>query len=292
MSAAIVLLLALQVPPTAPAVGKGVHYLRDKVEAYGQHCDLVLWTLLAVEVPEADPLVQSLLKEMLSRPLETTRAAALQAMILQEIGPAKYRTRLVHCAQFLADNQGSDGRWDAGLPTIFPVQPPELGMPKKIKVVKAREGPKSGDDLNSRWAAWGLVACDQSGIVLEPDVSAKGLASWRDGEHDPAEAVSCLSVHAYLQGRDWKKHPDVQEALARLAERPMPTDPRSLFVLKRAMIHADRDKLGERTWWPEGVAALLPQQSSDGGWDGIEETCAAVHYLHHRRHKIPEVWPK
>jgi hypothetical protein len=127
MNLIVALLLTLQPQmETDHAVRKGVAFLKSKTEELGETRDVVLWTLASAQVRESDPLLQSLLKGLLSRPLEVTRSVALQAMILQELEPSKYRVRIAQCAQFLVDNQGADGHWDAGRA----VPMPELTYPE------------------------------------------------------------------------------------------------------------------------------------------------------------------
>src|SRR6185295_15857201 len=140
----------------------------------------------------------------------------------------------------------------------------------------------------SRWAAWGLIACHRAGMIPPEGLSEKAAAAWRSGEHDPADIVSALSCHRYLLGKDRKKDPDVLKAVERLADPARRNDPRSLFLLKRAMIQYDLEKLGGREWWPEGVKVLAAAQAPDGSWGGVEETCCAVFFLH-----VPRlIWPR
>src|SRR4051812_1791352 len=181
MGLMLVLLLALQQDPAYGAVRKGIAHLKSEAAAAGEQRDLVLWTLVKVDVSASDPLVVELLRELLAKPLESTRLAALEAMILHELDPGLYRLRIGWCAQFLIDNQAADGRWDAGRavePPPLPPQPPEpvrkpqdlreFDQPSKFRVFpevlleKRREGAEKGDAPNSLWAALGLVECERA----------------------------------------------------------------------------------------------------------------------------------
>jgi hypothetical protein len=294
MSLILALLLATQVNAADPAVEKGVRFLKSKAERLGEARDVVLWTLVGVQVPESDPLLQTLLKDLLARPLVATRSVALEAMTLQALDPVKYAARIGQCAQFLIDNQGADGQWDGGRAVPledfvppqpkFPRVPGTFGAPApvwpKVLLQKRREGPEKGNAADSRWAAWGLLAAHRIGCIPPMDLNRKAEAAWRSADGDPAEVVSCLSIYLYFQEKNWKKDPDVLKAIERLANSQRPADPVSLSVLKVAMIHADADKLGGCDWWSDGIKTLKAAQAADGSWGSIEDTCAAIRFLH------------
>jgi hypothetical protein len=301
METMLAVLLALQAVPTEPLVRKGIVYLKSRAEELRKDPEFGLWVLTSLDVPadrrlHDDPVVRGLLDDALARAPESTRSAALQAMTLERLDPVRFRTRIAHCGQFLIDNQCDDGRWDGGKPTDPPPLPataiPPLkpglrafappGVQALPKVVLARRaaGAKSGDSVNSRWAAWGLLACHQSGIAIPLETVLKAAASWRDGEHDPADVVAALSIHLYLSRKDWTKDPDILIAVHRLDIRDPRTDPASLFLLKRAMLHFGSEKLGDRDWCQDGVRVLAASQAPDGGWGSVEDTCFAALFLH------------
>lgn len=308
MGLMLAFLLALQQDPVHAAVRKGITHLKTQAAAAGEQRDLVLWTLVKVDVSASDPLVAELLRELLAKPVESTRLAALEAMILNALDPAAYRSRIGHCAQFLIDNQAADGRWDAGSPVEPPKLPPEppeperkqngvreFGQPSKFRVFpkvlleKRREGAEKGDAPNSLWAALGLVECERSGFLAPKETHEKAVKAWRVGEVEVADRISGLAAHQFLGGIKWKQDPDILGALDRLADPKRPTDPKSLLTLKRAMLYLDSVKLGDREWWPEGRKVLLDSQSPDGSWDNLENTCAALQYLYVPRYSgIPE----
>lgn len=291
-----ILFLLFQRAPEDLAVRRAVEVL--KTADPGEHRELVLWTLIDVGVPESHPRVQELLKDVLLKPIETTVSASLQAMILQRLDPVVYQMRIAHCAQFLIDHQAKDGRWAAGAPVdppLIPVPPkpgppppppmrgfaaPARPAPPKLELKRRSEGPETGDLVHSRWAAHGLHAARMSGIVVPAEIFEKAEAAWRREEADAADVVACLSIHLFYQQKKFKTDPDVLKALDRLGSPSRPTDPVSLASLKRAMFLFGSDTLAGRSWWPEGAKVLLDAQKPDGGWGGIEETCAAARYLH------------
>jgi hypothetical protein len=305
MNLIVALLLVLQPVDADPAVRKGIAFLQSKAEELGESRDVVLWTLVSAQVREDNPLLQSLLKDLLPRPLESTRSVALQAMILQELDAWKYRVRIAQCAQFLIDNQGADGQWDVGhavpMPELkFPEPKFARGGPRafggpaavldlpKVQLKKLQAGPEKGNASDSRWAMWGLLAAHRANILPPAEVSAKAEKAWRNADADAADVVSCLCIALYLQGKEFKKDPDVLIAVHRLADPKRPGDPVSLSMVRVAMMHVGSEKLGDREWWPEGLKSLLGAQTADGSWGSIEQTCAAIRFLHWYRPPCPE----
>src|SRR5204862_749466 len=102
--------------------------------------ELVLWTLVHAGVPYEDPLFRTLWKKVVSHPLERTYDVALLAMILEEVDRVRYQKRILHCAQFLVDNQCKNGQWDYGAPTI--AVPPDFN-PKEFELVPSKTPPDS-----------------------------------------------------------------------------------------------------------------------------------------------------
>jgi hypothetical protein len=171
--------------------------------------ELVLWTMVHADVSERDPVFADLLKDMLDRPLEATYCVALQAMILEELNRVKYQGRIKQCAQFLVDNQCGNGQWSYGTPTLFANETPSEGAsradvastekkagvkefsmgrgPKpdvknKVKVEKKRDGPGSGDNSNTQYAALGMRACHDAGIIIPEAVVEKAIGWYRTSQ--------------------------------------------------------------------------------------------------------------
>ena len=186
------------------AIAKGVAYLRTSEsppwDAHIPNSDeLILLTLLHAEVPEKDPKVQELLGRVMAAPMERTYKVALLAMCLEELDRVKYQRKILACAQFLVDNQCQNGQWSYGEASPAANSVPttggrsavasggvmELGGPKqkpkvvnKITVEKRREGPPTGDNSNSQYAALGLRACHESGIVLPKETVLRPAKRW------------------------------------------------------------------------------------------------------------------
>ncbi|HVE38484.1 MAG TPA: hypothetical protein VNM14_01265 [Planctomycetota bacterium] len=187
------------------AIQRGVVYLRtSESSGWDQHinnCDeLVLLTLLHADVPDKDPKVQELLTKVLTAKMERTYKVSLLAMCLEELDRVKYQRKILECAQFLVDNQCQNGQWSYGEPSPFapgtPSTAPKAAVasaareftpgaakekPKvvhKLPVEKKREGPPTGDNSNSQYAALGLRACHDAGILLPKQTVIKPAKNW------------------------------------------------------------------------------------------------------------------
>ena len=209
-------------PPQAPpvdegkvdaAIKRGIAYLRN-APSPGAHAgikdsdELILWTYVHSGIGEADPDFQKYWKKMIDGPLEKTYKVALQAMILEELDRVKYQERIAQCAQFLVDNQCANGQWSYGNPTEFvkdvKVPPParSVATPEKsgvkdfsapgervkpkivqhVPVKKMKDGPAAGDNSNTQYAALGLRACYDSGIMIPEPTIVLAVKWWRDSQ--------------------------------------------------------------------------------------------------------------
>jgi hypothetical protein len=195
------------------AVRRGVEYLRTARSPSSHHGirnsdELILLTLIHAGAAENDPRLQELLRSVLEAPLAQTYPVALQAMALEELDRVRYQKRIYHCAQFLVDNQAANGQWSygkettlvdppAGTPTASKSAPSKPGgvvdfssgpavrrKPKvvaKLAVARRQDvGGGGGDNSNSQYAALGLRACHDAGIVLPREVVEKAAAWWRN----------------------------------------------------------------------------------------------------------------
>jgi hypothetical protein len=264
------------------SVRKGVEFLKTaKTPAVGfakidDTFELVLWTMVHAGVPQTDPKFQELFKKMLEGPLERTYKVVLQAMILEEVDRVKHQHRIVQCAQFLVDNQCQNGQWSYGEPTVYAKdsgpnevaslprekpkeKPKEFGaakekpkVVKRVPVKKQKDGPAAGDNSNSMYAALGLRACHDAGVILPKDVvelakkwyvecqhgadekgavATDGLASgtprgWCYNRKDvcakhhsayagmTAGGVGAVAICDYILEVDWKKDAAVRSGLA------------------------------------------------------------------------------
>jgi len=207
------------------ALRKGVEYLKGAAPGLAKPDDknnrtereLVLWTMVHADVPETDPVFHELFKDMMDRQLEATYCVALQAMILEELNRVKYQGRIKQCAQFLVDNQCGNGQWSYGTPSLFANETPsdagradvasaggekkagvrEFSMGRgskpdvkgKVKVEKKRDGPGSGDNSNTQYAALGMRACHDAGIIIPEAVIEKAI-TWYRTCHKTAEGAA------------------------------------------------------------------------------------------------------
>ena len=218
------------------AIARGVQFLKPAdipaIEARPDlfSDELVLWTFIHAGVPSDDARFQALWKKVVSRPLERTYDVALLAMILEEVDRVRYQKRILHCAQFLLDNQCQNGQWDYGIPTIavpsdYPAKdldlvPPKVapvpGKGKRVKpkvvkrlgVLKTREGPATGCQSNAQFAALGLRACADAGILIPKEAIALARRSWietQHGEKDRPGMGWCYGSPSH--GCDGPKHP-------------------------------------------------------------------------------------
>ena len=192
------------------AIQKGVAYLKaapsQGIEVFRiANCDeLILLTFLSAGVEESDATLQKYLKNVLAVPLERPYLVSLQAMALEELDRVKYQDRIADCAQFLVDNQCTNGQWTyfgeaskaapiaetpSGVATAAEPSKPSgsdlFGRRAKPKVVrrlqvkKTRSGPAQGDNSNSQYAALGLRACSEAGIKIPVETLQSAAAWWR-----------------------------------------------------------------------------------------------------------------
>ena len=259
------------------AIGKGVEYLLSSAPATPSHAgtaeNLILWTVIHAGVEEKDPRFRKHLERMLDEPLRKTYQACLRAMILEELDRVKYQPFIHQCAQFILDNQCRNGQWSYGEPTELAEVPPlrevvtgvrrrgrreeprvdEAGfrikprVKRKMFVRKRKEGPESGDNSNTQYAALALRACFDAGIMLPKDNIVLASNWWRvsqlpdegkaegrlatgrrtgairgwcyseGGERThnayasmTAGAVGSLVIYDYILKKDWKKDKSVQ----------------------------------------------------------------------------------
>jgi hypothetical protein len=222
------------------AIKKGVEFLRgakspDFHNGYKNSDVLILWTFIHAAVPQDDPKFKQLLESVLSEPLEKTYKVALLAMCLEEIDRVRHQEKIAQCAQFLVDNQCKNGQWNYGNPTEFSkeVKVPAVqkavasgdgkgagatlakdGKPKVLQhvaVKKMKEGPDSGDNSNTQYAALGLRACYDAGVTLPEGVIVLAVKWWRESQFkDPkkdkekASVASGTSVSGKVEGWNYK----------------------------------------------------------------------------------------
>ena len=181
------------------AIAKGVVFLQGQatLDPKGTHAtELMLWTLVHAGVRAGNPKFDELFQKMIDNPMTITYRVSLQAMILEELDRVRHQKRIYQCAQFLIDNQCKNGQWyygEAIKPVDLPVddvatgaknfadpQPGDKpGVVRKLTIKRRRDGPEEGDNSNSQYAALGLRACHDAGIVLPRESILRARAWWR-----------------------------------------------------------------------------------------------------------------
>jgi hypothetical protein len=221
-------------PEVKAAVAKAVDYLRKAKLPSATHQtpapsdELVLWAFVNAGVPQDDALFAKLLKDVLAAKLQRTYSVSLQAMVLERLDSAKYRGRIADCAQFLVDNQCINGQWSYGTATVS-------ARPGGV-VKKTRDGPLSGNNSCSQFAAMALRACVDAGIAIPEETWDRSGRAWReckrpeaDGRvgwcytrdespHRPygsmtAGGVMSLVISHKMAGSDWRKDATAEAAL-------------------------------------------------------------------------------
>ncbi len=317
------------------AIDKGGEYLESKIASLGKmHHDndlnvLVLWTLLHAGYPVEHEVVQPLLKKVLDAELKRTYTVAIQALCLNKIDKKKYQGKIAQCAQFLADNQCANGQWSYGeaVPVNEELETPQnkekvietpvsnkdkdkkdksngqsntqLEPVKRIDVPKRQKGPPTGDNSNSQYAALGIRACYEAGIVLPDEVIKKAKKWWEstirkdngwnykgDGEVSygsmTAGAVGSLVIYKQILGEDIRNDRFVLGGFTWMvnfytfkenpnADKMRDHDSKAwhyyyLYAFERACGLYGTDTVGQKSWYKEGAEFLLSKQEKDGSW--------------------------
>jgi hypothetical protein len=179
---------------------------------------------------------------------------------------------------------------------------------RKILIRPRRSGPPEGDNSNSQYAALGLRACHDAGIVIPESVVRRAERWWEStilgdpkrgnliasGGDSPkgwgytkgeapynamtAGGVGCLVIYDSLKKEDWKKNPRTREGMAWLGGHtwfngpPAGTTPYwyyyYLYAIERVGLLFDTPVIGAKDWYFEGATWLLAQQAPNGAWDG------------------------
>jgi len=326
------------------AIQAGVEYLKT-CDSPGHNSskdadELILLTLLHAGA-ESLPRFKELFDKMLSEPLQDTYGVALQAMVLEEFERVKYQGRIHQCAQFLVDNMCPNGQWSYGTPTTYPdaipvprsdvptglvrkpvklergtrnFDEPEVGRQKPrvqihLSVKKNRDGPATGDNSNSQYAALGIRACHDAGIVFPREVLDKARTHWINTQEKgekagvatgpgagvprgwgynageagsygsmTAGAVGAICIYDFILAIDFRKDSAVLDGIAWLGKNFLVTNNPGrpdwfhyyyLYGLERAGMLSDNTRMGAHDWYLEGANLLLEQQQANGSW-GVE----------------------
>jgi hypothetical protein len=267
------------------AIRKGIEYLKTAGSPGHEHSkathsdELILYTFVVADVPPSNPKFKALLERVLTDEPHQTYKVALQAMALEDIDRVKYQNRIAHCAQHLVDNQATNGQWSYGSPTPAPKDIPvgvasEPNRParatgardfgaaekkekpkvvRKLAVKRQRDGGAGGDNSNTQYAALGLRACYDAGILIPEETitlavkwlnesahaieagaaganavgtgpgetpgKPQGWAYKGAGEGEPygsmtVGAVGALTIYDYMMKRDWKRNTIIKNGVA------------------------------------------------------------------------------
>jgi hypothetical protein len=278
------------------AIHKGVEFLKTADSPGHPHSkathsdELILYTFIVADVSPTNPRFKALLERVLADEPHQTYKVALQAMALEELDRVKYQSRIAYCAQHLIDNQCKNGQWSYGNPTTAPKDVPtgvasdggdkpkpvtgtrDFGastkkekpkVVRKIPIKKQKDGPDSGDNSNTQYAALGLRACYDAGIIIPEETMAlavkwlteslhavegenkvgKGAVvsggetpgqpqGWAYKGADEGKAygsmtaggVGALTIYDYMMKKDWKRDALVKNGLAWLGSHFSVTD--------------------------------------------------------------------
>jgi hypothetical protein len=181
----------------------------------------------------------------------------------------------------------------------------------RIPVKKQRDGGHGGDNSNSQYAALGLRACHDSGIILPREVVEKAHKWWKISQCDftpgttlgkgwsyanggtaygsmTAGAVGALSICDYILGYEWKRDDSLNMGITWLKDNFTVTENPGmkvahhyyyLYGLERAGMLYGTDAFGKHDWYAEGAQFLLDHQLSSGQWNGAVDTCFAILFL-------------
>lgn len=239
------------------AIDRGARYLLEEAKrgiqadrhATGpiRRDELALYALLWAGVDRGDPTFQALVANALTGDLTHTYVAALTAMALEALDRRKHQGRIAQCAQFLIDNQCTNGQWSYGRRVALPAF--TGGGTKKsgstealppITLTRRSHGPATGDNSNSQYAALGLRACLESNIRFPAQVLADAERGWERSQQKDggwgygmdlplgegkdsygsmtAGAVGALVIYKHHQKKDWAKAPSVAAGLQWMAD--------------------------------------------------------------------------
>jgi hypothetical protein len=223
------------------AIENGLKFLKTsdspKSIAGGDSDELKLLTFIHGGVPQSDPAFQAIWTKCIEEKLERTYKVSLLAMCLEEVDRVKYQHKLAQCGQFLLDNIKTNGGFSYGEPTVYTDDVPttagrkevasaggkakapeaEGGVNKekpavknKVKLTKKKDGPSQrSDNSNSQYAALGIRACHDAGIVFPKDQIEMCKKYWSANQHPADKGDSkdrpAIATGGYLNGdpRGW-----------------------------------------------------------------------------------------
>lgn len=263
------------------------------------YAELAALALISAGYKETHPLVDELVGRALGRPLESSYAASIRAVLLSELNPSGRLQRLRECAQFLVDSQCPNGQWDYGRAIKVDDVPP-------AGVIRRRhDGPPSGDNSVTAYAVLGLLACKHAGVDIEPDVldrvrrwwlscqNADGGWGYRDAKQPrnvspmltsdtsygsaTASGVAALAALREMIGPDAAADQAIRRGQAWLGGNfSADANPGKaagfshvhwLAGASRAASLLGVDRFGTHDWYAEGARFLLSRQKPSGEWN-------------------------
>lgn len=311
--------------------------------------EIVLYTLVHSDVNPSNKKFQGLVDAVLDKPLKKTYEVSLRAMALEALDRNKYQKHIAQCAQWLADNQCRNGQWGYGKETPVPrvKKPPKdvatqtggafesdteiIRNRKKrrkgsgktkvnpvIRIPKRRDGPPTGDNSNSQYAALGVRACMRAGCEIDRRVILKGLEWWTKRQKSDggwgynfkgmsdtgswgsmsAGAVGSAIIYSFWLRQNYERNPVVRKGLKWIAdnftikENPKYPQPSMwhlywLYAVERVGMLYGTEKFGRHEWYPKGANWLLDIQKGNGSWampraslgGEVADTCFAILFL-------------
>jgi hypothetical protein len=318
---------------------------------------LILLTLLhAGNLAVNDPVLVDLVETVADLPNRYTYETVLKAMALYEYDPKKYHKTIADCGQFLVDTQCQNGQWSYGneVPPVHedkdekepdtvdskesdkPDDKPKRSSRKKngktetlpiTKIKKRGQGPPTGDNSNSQYAALGIRACIESGCDMPKKTLVLARSWWEKCQQShggwcystdlkdnvaygsmTAGGLASVFIYDHYLKINGKKDKMCGAAATWLAQNfSVQSNPGhsmpdfyhyyQLYAIERAGILGGVHKFGSHDWYNEGADWLLKQQKSDGSWrntggTGMEgtDTCFAILFLRRATKPLPKVY--
>lgn len=305
---------------------------RGRVLGDGTYHLAVLLALVHADAHHKYPDFDAALRDYLdrARPLRVgghaTYKNGLLAMTVASYGDPAYRPLLRDVAHYLVEDQGPDGTWNYNTqtpPRLFALPDvPEPDTQKQTQAVALRVtgGPPTrptapsdvdanlqgdamrrhlawatngdGDNSVTQFAALGLLACEQAGIGIDPDVWRRLLQSiwgrqsksggWGYSSGGPYGSMTCagagmaaIAMRQLEPDRDPLEDPRLRHGLAWLAEKwqvgqnPVDRDDwiyYHTYGIERVGRLLDTEFLGPHEWYPTLAKWLIDQQAEDGDW--------------------------
>lgn len=308
-------------PAVRAAVDRGVAFLRKSDVPHGPWNgpvpadELVLLALHHGGVPREDGRFHALLKTVLARRLDRTYTVSLQAVLLADLDPVRYRDRIAECARWLVENQSKAGTW-------------AYTTPSPVLDSKNRAGAGAPNNSCSLFAVMGLRAAAGAGVPIPRETLVRARDAWRSSqrpdrdvqfgkdragwcysrdeeEHHPYGSMTAGGLAALISldtllKEDWRQDPaarlamnwltfhftvhenfgPVEDLMAKeiLSDTPSPRTEffYYLWALERAAAVSATSAFGGRDWYAEGSQELLSLQRPDGSWSSGVKRCNPV----------------